>query len=158
MLINASGEKEGIIKIDEALKKAEKSSLDLVQVSPSNADPVVCKLLDYGKHLFSKKKKTSSSSSRPKKKKSTIKEIKFRPTTDIGDYNIKLKKIKSFIIAGDKTKISVRFRGREILNSEMGLQLLKKLSLELDDIAKVDQEPSLEGRQLQMVLSPFKKK
>ena len=92
-----------------------------------------------------------------KVKRNTTKEIKFRPSTDIGDYNIKLKKIKSFILDGDKTKISVRFRGREILNSDMGLNLLNKLRLELEEIAQVDQEPSLEGRQLLMVLSPLKK-
>ena len=86
------------------------------------------------------------------------KEIKFRPSTDVGDYNIKLKKIKSFIIDGDKTKISVRFRGREILNSDMGLNLLNKVRDEIKDISQVDQEPSLEGRQLLMVLSPLKKK
>ena len=148
----------GIVSLNEALDIAKQSSLDLVQVSPSDADPIVCKVLDYGKHLFEKKKNTSSSKSKSKVKKNTTKEIKFRPSTDVGDYNIKLKKIKSFILDGDKTKISVRFRGREILNSEMGLNLLKKLKLELSDIAQIDQEPSLEGRQLLMVLSPLKKK
>jgi len=128
----------------------------LVQVSPSDANPIVCKLLDYGKHLFDKKKSTSST--KVKVKRNSTKEIKFRPSTDIGDYNIKLKKIKSFILDGDKTKISVRFRGREILNSDMGLNLLNKLRLELEQIAQVDQEPSLEGRQLLMVLSPIKRK
>ena len=93
-----------------------------------------------------------------KVKRNITKEIKFRPSTDVGDYNIKLKKIKSFILDGDKTKISVRFRGREILNSDMGLNLLNRLRAELEDIAQVDQEPSLEGRQLLMVLSPLKKK
>ena len=156
MLINNLGEKQGIVPIVDALEAASNASLDLVQVSPSDANPVVCKLLDYGKHLFDKKK--NSSSSKVKVKRNTTKEIKFRPTTDVGDYNIKLKKIKSFILDGDKTKISVRFRGREILNSNMGLHLLKKLRLELEDIAQVDQEPSLEGRQLLMVLSPLKKK
>jgi len=91
-------------------------------------------------------------------KKQSLKEIKFRPTTDIGDYNIKLKKIKSFINDGDKTKISVRFRGREILNSNLGLELLNRLRDDLQDIAQVDQEPSLEGRQLLMVLSQIRKK
>jgi len=127
-----------------------------VQVSPSDSDPVVCKLLDYGKHLFDKKKNLSAS--KVKTKKNTTKEIKFRPSTDVGDYKIKLKKIKSFILDGDKTKISVRFRGREILNSDMGLNLLNKLRTELEEIAQVDQEPSLEGRQLLMVLSPLKRK
>ena len=155
MLILSDGKKHGVIDLSGALKLAKDSSLDLVQVSPSDATPVVCKLLDYGKFLFDKKK--SSSSSKVKIKRNVTKEIKFRPSTDIGDYNIKLKKIKSFILDGDKTKISVRFRGREILNSEMGLNLLNKLRDELVEIAQVDQEPSLEGRQLLMVLSPLKK-
>ena len=115
----------------------------------------VCKIMDYGKHIFAKKKSISSSKSRVKRR--SIKEIKFRPSTDVGDYNIKLKKIKSFILGGDKTKISVRFRGREILNSDLGLELLNRLKEELADIAQVDQEASLEGRQLLMVLSPLKK-
>lgn len=156
MLIGANGEKLGIFPLSDALKSAFDASLDLVQVSPSDAKPVVCKLLDYGKHLFDKKK--SISSAKVKVKRNTTKEIKFRPSTDVGDYNIKLKKIKSFILDGDKTKISVRFRGREILNSDMGLNLLNKLRVELEEIAQVDQEPSLEGRQLLMVLSPLKSK
>ena len=156
MLIDNNGKKKGLVSIDEALKMANNESLDLVQVSPSNSDPVVCKLLDYGKHLFDKKKSTSSSKVRTKR--NTTKEIKFRPSTDVGDYNIKLKKIKSFILGGDKTKISVRFRGREILNSNLGLDLLNRIRDELEVIAQVDQEPSLEGRQLLMVLSPIKKK
>ena len=156
MLIDGQGKKQGIVPIAEAIAAAKDVSLDLVQVSPSDADPVVCKLLDYGKHLFEKKKNTSAA--RVKVKKNTTKEIKFRPSTDVGDYNIKLKKIKSFINYGDKTKISVRFRGREILNSEMGLNLLNNIKEELKDIVHVEQEPSLEGRQLLMVLSPLKKK
>ena len=156
MLIDNKGEKKGVVAIADALEAAKNQSLDLVQVSPSDSNPVVCKLLDYGKHLFDKKK--SSTSSKVKSKRNTTKEIKFRPSTDVGDYNIKLKKIKSFILDGDKTKISVRFRGREILNSDMGLALLNKLRDELEEISQVDQEPSLEGRQLLMVLSPLKKK
>ena len=156
MLIGANGEKMGILPFIEALKSARSASLDLVQVSSSDANPVVCKLLDYGKHLFDKKKSTSSA--KVKVKRNTTKEIKFRPSTDVGDYNIKLKKIKSFILDGDKTKISVRFRGREILNSDMGLNLLNRLRDNLQEIAQVDQEPSLEGRQLLMVLSPLKRK
>ena len=155
MLIGSNGEKIGLLPINEALDSARLESLDLVQVSPSNAKPIVCKLLDYGKHVFTKKKNLSSSKS--KTKKNSTKEIKFRPSTDVGDYNIKLKKIKSFILDGDKTKISVRFRGREILNSNMGLDLLNRISMELNDIAQVDQEPSLDGRQLLMVLSPLRK-
>ena len=156
MLIGSDGEKLGLHNFSDALEKAKDVSLDLVQVSPSDAQPVVCKMLDYGKYVFDKKK--SQSSSRIKVKRNTTKEIKFRPSTDVGDYKIKLKKVKSFILGGDKTKISVRFRGREILNSDMGLDLLNKLRDELKDIAQVDQEPSLEGRQLLMVLSPLKRK
>ena len=155
MLIGQEGEKHGLIDFRDALEQAQQSELDLVQVSPSGSDPIVCKLMDYGKHIFAKKKSISSSKS--KVKRTTVKEIKFRPSTDIGDYNIKLKKIKSFILDGDKTKISVRFRGREILNSNLGLELLTRLKDELVEIAQVDQEPSLEGRQLLMVLSPLKK-
>ena len=154
MLIGSNGEKYGIISLADAINKAQASELDLVQVSPTNANPIVCKLMDYGKHVFAKKKSISSKS---KVKRTSVKEIKFRPSTDVGDYNIKLKKIKSFILDGDKTKISVRFRGREILNSNLGLELLSRLKEELIDIAQVDQEPSLEGRQLLMVLSPLKK-
>ena len=155
MLIDSSGEKQGIVTINDALEAATKASLDLVQVSSSDSEPIVCKLLDYGKHIFDKKK--SISTSKIKVKRNTTKEIKFRPSTDVGDYNIKLKKIKSFILDGDKTKISVRFRGREILNSDLGLNLLNNLRDELMEIAQVDQEPSLEGRQLLMVLSPLKR-
>ncbi len=156
MLIDEKGEKLGLIKLEDAIQKAKDKDLDLVQVSPKDANPTVCKLMDYGKHMFTKKKNMSSS--KKKVKRSSIKEIKFRPSTDTGDYQIKLKKIKSFILSGDKTKISVRFRGREILNSNMGLELLAKVKHELEQIAQVDQEPSLEGRQLLMVLSPRKKK
>ena len=155
MLINADGEKLGSFELEESLNMAQKDNLDLVQVSPVGSETVVCKIMDYGKHIFAKKKNTSSSKSKVKRR--SIKEIKFRPSTDVGDYNIKLKKIKSFILGGDKTKISVRFRGREILNSDLGLELLNKLKEELVDIAQVDQEASLEGRQLLMVLSPLKK-
>ncbi len=155
MLISSVGEKLGSFTLEEALNKAAKDNLDLVQVSPKGSEKVVCKIMDYGKHIFTKKKNTSSSKSKTKRR--SIKEIKFRPSTDVGDYNIKLKKIKSFILGGDKTKISVRFRGREILNSDLGLELLNKLKEELADVAQVDQEASLEGRQLLMVLSPLKK-
>ena len=155
MLIDANGDKLGLVSIDNAMESAKASSLDLVQVSPSDAKPVVCKILDYGKHLFNKKKNISAS--KVKSKRNTTKEIKFRPSTDVGDYNIKLKKIKSFILSGDKTKITVRFRGREILNSEMGLELLRRVADDLEEISQVEQEPSLEGRQLLMVLAPKKK-
>ena len=135
--------KHGSLLLNEALEQAQKFELDLVQVSPPDSEPVVCKLMDYGKYVFAKKK--SISSSKTKAKRTSVKEIKFRPSTDVGDYNIKLKKIKSFILGGDKTKISVRFRGREILNSNLGLELLNRLKDKLVEIAQVDQEPSLEG-------------
>ena len=156
MLIDSTGEKKGVKSFDEAIKMSESKKLDLVQVSPKDSLPVVCKIMDYGKFLFEKKKNVSSSKS--KTKRTTLKEIKFRPNTDVGDFNIKLKKIKNFINDGNKTKISVRFRGREILNSNQGLELLERLQKEVQDIAQVDLEPSLEGRQLLMVLSPVKKR
>ena len=155
MLIDDGGEKLGVVKIEEALDKAKAKNIDLVQVSPFGAKPTVCKLLDYGKFQFEKKKNQGGAK---KQRKQSLKEIKFRPSTDVGDYNIKLKKIKNFIIDGDKTKISVRFRGREILNSNLGLELLNRIKDDLSDVAQVDQEPSLEGRQLLMVLSKVKKK
>ena len=144
LFINEKGEKEGLISRNDALTRARALSLDLVQVSTSISDPIVCKLMDFGKYSFTKKKNTSNTKS--KSRRTSLKEIKFRPSTDVGDYNIKLKKIKSFILSGDKTKISVRFRGREILNSDLGLKLLNKIKVELEEISKVDQEPSLEGR------------
>ncbi|MAV61423.1 MAG: translation initiation factor IF-3 [Gammaproteobacteria bacterium] len=156
MLIDKDGDKKGTMSLQDALKIAQSENMDLVQVSSPDSELVVAKILDYGKYIFDKKK--SKPSSRVKAKRNTLKEIKFRPSTDVGDYEIKLKKIKSFILNGDKTKISVRFRGREILNSNLGLGLLNKLRDELDDISQVDQEPSLEGRQLLMVLSPLKRK
>jgi|TARA_B100001250_G_scaffold413257_1_gene446808 translation initiation factor IF-3 len=156
MLIDEKGEKKGIVSISEALDQAKSASLDLVQMSSPDEDPVVCKLLNYGKYIFNKKKNISSSKS--KVKKNTVKEIKFRPSTDINDYEIKLKKIKSFILEGDKTKITVRFRGREILNSDLGLDMLNRLKEDLKDIAQVENFPTLEGRQLLMVLAPLKKK
>ena len=154
LLIDENGDKQGLINTAEAIKFADSKSLDLVQVSPIDVKPPVCKLLDYGKHIFNKKK--GSSNSKQKTRKNSMKEIKFRPSTDIGDYEVKIKKIKSFILNGDKTKISVRFRGREILNSDMGLELLSRVSSDLADISQVDSEPSLEGRQLLMILAPKK--
>ena len=156
MLIDTNGDNLGRVDFKIALEKAKSKNLDLVMVSPDSAEIVVCKLMDFGKFIFDKKKSLVNSKS--KTKKQTLKEIKFRPNTDIGDFNIKLKKIKSFINDGNKTKISVRFRGREILNSNLGLDLLSRLQNQLSDIAQVDQEPSLEGKQLLMILSPLKKR
>ena len=140
ILIDVNGDNLGLVNTDVALKKAKDINMDLVMVSNQSSNPVVCKMLDFGKYIFDKKKNLTNSKS--KVKKQTLKEIKFRPNTDIGDFNIKLKKIKSFINDGNKTKISVRFRGREILNSNLGLDLLSRLQNELSDIAQVDQEPS----------------
>ena len=154
MLIGVDGQKIGIIDFTQALNKAVEAGVDLVQVSPVGSNPIICKLMDYGKHMFSKKKNISSSKS--KAKRPVLKEIKFRPSTD-GRLQYKIKKIKSFILDKNKTKISVRFRGREILNSDMGLELLNRIKGDLLDFAQVDQEPSLEGRQLLMILSPLKK-
>ena len=156
MLIGADGEKVGLLLLSEALESARAASLDLVQVSPSDSKPIVCKLLDYGKHLFDKKK--SNSSSKTKVKRNTTKEIKFRPGTEENDYQIKLKSITRFIQDGDKAKITMRFRGREMMHQDLGLELLKRIETDLSDQAVVEQEPQSEGRQLVMVMSPTKKK
>ena len=156
ILIGVDGEKFGVFSIDDALKKAELLSLDLVQVSPSAADPTVCKLMDYGKHLFDQKKQKSAS--KKKTKKTQLKEIKFRPGTDENDYQIKMRNIIKFLNEGDKTKITMRFRGREMAHKEIGLNLLKRVESDLNEIAGVEQEPVSEGRQLVMLLSPLKKK
>ncbi|MFL2721439.1 MAG: translation initiation factor IF-3 [Gammaproteobacteria bacterium] len=156
MVIDNNGCKLGVMTKKKAIDSASAQSLDLVQVSSSDADPVVCKMLDFGKYIFEKKKNLGQSKN--KTKKQSLKEIKFRPNTDIGDFKIKLKKIKGFINDGNKTKISVRFRGREILNSNLGLNLLERVEKEVAEIAQVDQEPSLEGRQLLMIISPIRKK
>ena len=154
MLILSDGTKKGIVPIESALKTAREDSMDLVQVSAESNGVTVCKILDYNKHIFERKNTTS----KVKTKKHSTKEIKFRPSTDIGDYQIKLKKIKSFILDGDKTKISVRFRVERFLIVIWALNLLNRLRGELKDIAQVEQEPSLEGRQLIMILSPLKRK
>ena len=154
-LIASNGDQVGVVDTSKALELAKEEDLDLVEIVP-NQTPPVCRIMDYGKYKFESQKKAHAA--KKKQKQTQVKEIKFRPSTDDGDFKIKLKKIKSFILDGDKTKISVRFRGREILNSEMGLNLLNKIKDELSDIAQVDQEPSLEGRQLLMIISPLKKK
>ena len=156
MLIDQDGNKEGIISTKEAIKKAEAISLDLVQVTPNDSEPVVCKILDYGKYVFTKKKSTQSSNI--KSKKTSLKEIKFRPGTEENDYQIKLKSITRFIQDGDKAKITMRFRGREMMHQDLGLELLKRIETDLSDQAVVEQEPQSEGRQLVMVMSPTKKK
>ena len=137
------------------MKKATAASLDLVQLANDSEHPV-CKLMDYGKHLFDKKKQKSAS--KKKQKRTQIKEIKFRPGTEENDYQIKLKSITRFIQDGDKAKITMRFRGREMMHQDLGLELLKRIETDLSDQAVVEQEPQSEGRQLVMVMSPAKKK
>ena len=137
------------------MKKASAASLDLVQLA-NDSDHPVCKLMDYGKHLFDKKKQKSAS--KKKQKRTQVKEIKFRPGTEENDYKIKLKSIMRFIQDGDKAKITMRFRGREMAHQNLGFELLKRIETDLSDQAVVEQEPQSEGRQLVMVMSPAKKK
>ena len=137
------------------MKKASAASLDLVQLA-NDSDHPVCKLMDYGKHLFDKKKQKSAS--KKKQKRTQLKEIKFRPGTEENDYQIKLKSIMRFIQDGDKAKITMRFRGREMAHQNLGFELLKRIETDLSDQAVVEQEPQSEGRQLVMVMSPAKKK
>jgi translation initiation factor IF-3 len=136
------------------LEKARGVSLDLVEVSP-NAEPPVCRIMDFGKYLFEMKKK--SQSGKTKQKQVQVKEIKFRPGTEKGDYDIKLKKLTQFLEGGDRTKITLRYRGREMAHQELGVKLLRRVEKDLEEIAVVEQFPKLEGRQLVMLMTPKKK-
>ncbi len=140
--------------LDEALEKARGVSLDLVEVSP-NAEPPVCRIMDFGKYIFEMKKK--SQGGKTKQKQVPAKEIKFRPGTDKGDYDIKLKKLTKFLEGGDRTKITLRYRGREMAHQDLGVKLLKRVEKDLEEIATVEQFPKLEGRQLVMLMTPKKK-
>ena len=153
-LIGADGQQLGIVSLDEALKEAKASSLDLVQMA-KDSNPLVCKLMDHGKHIFDVKKQKAAS--RKKQKRIQIKEIKFRPVTEENDYQIKVNKIKSFLNDGNKAKITLRFRGREMAHQDIGLDLLKRVETDLETIASVEQFPTLEGRQLVMMMSPNRK-
>ena len=153
-MIDAQGEQAGILSLDEAIDKAQQEGLDLVEVSP-NAEPPVCRIMDFGKYLFEQKKKAQAG--KTKTKQVQVKEIKFRPGTDIGDYNIKLKKLTKFLEDGDRTKITLRFRGREMAHQELGVDLLKRVEKDLEDYGTVEQFPKMEGRQLVMVMAPKKK-
>jgi len=135
------------------MSMAAEVDLDLVEVSPT-AKPPVCKIMDYGKFKFEASKKLQAS--RKKQKNIQVKEIKFRPGTDIGDYNVKLRNLRSFLENGDKTKITVRFRGREMAHRELGMELLKRVEKDLDELALVEQRPKFEGRQMVMVMAPRK--
>ena len=152
-LIGADGEQVGVVSLNEALRAAEEAGLDLVQISDS--DPIVCKVMDYGKHLYDQKKRANEA-----KKKQTqmqVKEIKFRPGTDVGDYQVKLRNLIRFLEGGDKTKITIRFRGREMAHQELGMELLKRVEADLTDYGTVEARPKLEGRQMVMVIAPKKK-
>ena len=139
---------------EAALAAAEDAGLDLVEISP-NADPPVCRVMDYGKFLYEDSKRKAAA--RKNQKQIQVKEIKFRPGTDIGDYNIKLRKLKEFLEEGDKTKVTIRFRGREMAHKELGMELLKRVEDDLVEFGSVEQFPKLEGRQMIMVLAPLKK-
>ena len=153
-LISRTGEQLGVVELKEALAKAKEQELDLVQMN-KDSDTPVCKMMDYGKHLFDQKKQKAAS--KKKTKKTQLKEIKFRPGTDANDYQIKMRNIIKFLNDGDKTKITMRFRGRELAHKEIGLNLLKRVESDLVDIANVEQEPISEGRQFVMLLSPNRK-
>tara|TARA_B100001029_G_scaffold164573_1_gene155565 strand:- start:475 stop:975 length:501 start_codon:yes stop_codon:yes gene_type:complete len=153
-LIGADGQQLGIVSLNEALNKATEASLDLVQMA-KDGNPLVCKLMDHGKHIFDVKKQKAAS--RKKQKRIQIKEIKFRPVTEENDYQIKVNKIKSFLNDGNKAKITLRFRGREMAHQDIGLDLLKRVENDLETIATVEQFPTLEGRQLVMMMSPNRK-
>ena len=154
-LIGAEGEQIGIVSIQEAMAAAEEAKLDLVEISP-DAEPPVCRIMDYGKHIFEKKKQQAAA--RKNQKIIQIKEIKFRPGTEEGDYKVKLRNLIKFLNEGDKAKVSLRFRGREMAHQELGMELLKRVEADLAEYGTVEQHPKMEGRQLIMVLAPKKKK
>jgi translation initiation factor IF-3 len=150
-LIDEEGKNRGIVPIGEALAAAEEAGLDLVEIAP-NADPPVCKILDLGKLKYQTQKKAAEA--RKNQKTIEIKEIKMRPNIDTHDYQVKMKAVRRFFEEGDKVKLTLRFRGREMAHLELGMELLNRVREELSEIAKVEAEPKLEGRQMMMVLAP----
>ncbi|MFI8466480.1 MULTISPECIES: translation initiation factor IF-3 [Stutzerimonas stutzeri subgroup] len=154
-LIGADGEQIGIVSIDEALQVAEEAKLDLVEIS-ADANPPVCRIMDYGKHLFEKKKQVAAA--KKNQKQIQVKEVKFRPGTEEGDYQVKLRNLVRFLCDGDRAKVSLRFRGREMAHQELGMELLKRVENDLAEYGSVEQHPKMEGRQLIMVIAPKKKK
>jgi len=154
-LILDDGTQKGVVSIEEALEIARDAKLDLVLISPE-ADPPVCKVMDYGKHIFELKKQRAAN--RKKTKVVQIKEVKFRPGTEEGDYQVKLRNLIRFLTDGDKAKVTLRFRGRELAHQEIGAELLQRLKNDLAEHGTVEQEAKMEGRQLTMVLAPGKKK
>ncbi len=149
------GDQLGIVSLTEALEKAAEVELDLVEISP-NAEPPVCKIMDYGKFLFEKSK--AQKEQKKKTKQIQVKEVKFRPGTDEGDYQVKLRNLRRFLEGGDKTKVTIRFRGREMAHQEIGIDLLNRIKTELEELATCESFPRrVEGRQMIMVLAPIKK-
>ena len=151
LLIDAEGEKRGVMKIEDALDLAAAAGMDLVEVSP-NADTPVCKVLDYGKYKYQAQKKANEA--KKKQKVIEVKEIKLRPGIDTHDYDVKMRAMKRFFDDGDKVKVTMRFRGREMAHTELGFDLLQKVKTDTDEFAKVEYEPKMEGRQMIMILSP----
>lgn len=153
-LIDVEGNQAGVVSTKEALQAAEEAGFDLVEISP-NAKPPVCRIMDYGKYLFEQNKKRAET--RKKQKQIQVKVVQFRPTTESGDYQVKLRNLLRFLSHGDKVKIMVRFRGREMAHQEIGMKLMERLKVDTAEHAVVEQEAKREGRQLLMVLSPKKK-
>lgn len=153
-VIGADGSQVGVISIAAANKLAEEAELDLVEIAPT-ANPPVCRVMDYGKFKYRESKKQHEA--RLKQKQIVVKEVKFRPSTDEGDYKIKLRNLTRFLEEGDKTKITLRFRGREMAHQEFGMRLLERVKGDLEAVGVVEQFPKMEGRQLVMVLAPKKK-
>lgn len=153
-LIGIEGEQLGIVKLAQALDMAEENEVDLVEIAP-NAAPPVCRLMDYGKFRYQEQKRQQEA--RAKQKVVQIKEVKFRPATDDGDYNVKLRNVRRFIEDGDKVKVSLRFRGREMAHQELGMRVLERVRDDVEEICQVESFPRLEGRQMVMVLAPRKK-
>jgi translation initiation factor IF-3 len=154
-LIGVDGEAIGVVKLIDALKQAEDAELDLVEIAPT-ASPPVCRVMDFGKFKYQESKKAHEA--KLKQKVIQVKEIKFRPGTDDGDYNVKLRNLIRFLEEGDKTKITLRFRGRELAHQEIGVRMLERLKADLEPYGQVEQFPKMEGRQMVMVLAPVKKK
>lgn len=153
-VIGADGEMVGVLSRDEALRLAEDAGMDLVEIQP-NAEPPVCRVMDFGKFRFEMQKKASAA--RKKTKQVEIKEVKFRPTTDDGDYAIKLRNMRRFIEEGDKIKITIRFKGREMAHTELGVQMIQRLEEDLKEEVVIESRPRLEGRQMVMMVAPKKK-
>lgn len=153
-LIGDDGEQLGIVSVAQAIEKATEQGLDLVEIAP-DSEPPVCRLMDYNKHLFESKKKKAEQ--KKKQRQVQIKEIKFRPTTEDGDYKVKLRKLIEFLEEGDKVKVTLRFRGREMAHQELGMQLLKRVENDLSEYGSLELEPNMEGRQMVMVIGQKKK-